>query len=68
VAAKKTRYPDDLLVERLVRVYDQILPDGRIVSVYRRASGGYESGSITYGEYRRAAAVPLERPRYFGLQ
>jgi hypothetical protein len=68
VAAKKPRYPDDLLVERLVRVYDRILPDGRVVSVYRRAGGGYESGSITYGEYRRASAVPLDRPRYFGLQ
>jgi hypothetical protein len=68
VAAKKPRYPDDLLVERLVRVYDRILPDGRVVSVYRRASGGYESGSITYGEYRRASAAPLDRPRYFGLQ
>lgn len=64
----RKKFADDAPVERLVRVYDQILPDGRRVPVYRRASGGYESGNIVDGEYRRAFAAPPERPRYFGLQ
>jgi hypothetical protein len=64
---KKPRFADEGPVERLVRVYDQIMPDGRRVPVYRRANGGYESGAIVDGEYRRAAAI-AEHPRYFGLQ
>lgn len=71
--AKKTRVADAApaerseRVERLVRVYDQVLPDGRRVPVYRRANGGFESGSIVNGEYRRTA-LALDRARYFGMQ
>jgi hypothetical protein len=65
---RKPRFADEPPVERLVRVYDQIGPDGRRVPVYRRAGGGYESGSVVNGEYRRAALGPVTGQRYFGLQ
>jgi hypothetical protein len=64
----KKRFIDEAPVDRLVRVYDQIMPDGRRVPVYRRAGGSYESGSIVDGEYRRASAPPAERTHFFGLQ
>jgi hypothetical protein len=69
--AKRPRAADDAPVERLVRVYDQILPDGRRVPVYRRAGGGYETGTIVDGEYRPLRRATLEPPygaRRFGLQ
>lgn len=69
--AKRLRVADDAPVERLVRVYDRILPDGRRVPVYRRVGGGYETGIIIDGEYRRARRAHLEPPsgaRVFGLQ
>lgn len=68
---KRPRVAEDAPVERLVRVYDQILPDGRRVPVYRRAGGGYETGTIVDGEYRptrRATLEPPYRARRFGLQ
>jgi len=69
---KKPRVPaDDPVVERLVHVYDQIGADGRRVPVYRRASGGYETGTIVDDEYRPSRRVNLEPQRgarYFGLQ
>ena len=53
-------------VERLVKVYEQVMPDGRRVPVYRRAgSGGYETGTIVDGEYRPARRAEA---RFFGLQ
>jgi hypothetical protein len=69
-------------MERLVRVYDQVLPDGRRVPVYRRVgSGTYETGMIIDGEYRSSRRIidgeyrpsrraNLDPPtgRYFGLQ
>ncbi|HET7679812.1 MAG TPA: hypothetical protein VFK79_06710 [Xanthobacteraceae bacterium] len=61
-------------VERLVKVYDQVMPDGRRVPVYRRAgSGSLEMGTIVDGEYRayrsaRQADLDPPRGRYFGLQ
>jgi hypothetical protein len=55
-------------VERLVKVYEQVMPDGRRVPVYRRqGSGGYETGTIVDGEYRPARRAEA-RPRFFGLQ
>ncbi len=68
---KRPRVAEDAPVERLVRVYDQVLPDGRRVPVYRRAGGRYETGTIVDGEYRPARRATLEPPygaRYFGLQ
>ena len=69
--AKRPRVVEDGRVERLVKVYDQILPDGRRVPVYRRiGSSGLETGTIVDGEYRPARRANLE-PRsghYFGLQ
>lgn len=53
--AKRQRQPtEEASVERLVRVQDQVTPDGRRVPVYRRVggSGGYEVGTIVDGEYR----------------
>jgi hypothetical protein len=74
-SAPKVKRPkpaaEEAPVERLVRVYDQVLPDGRRVPVYRRAgSGAYETGTIVDGEYRPARRANLEPPseRYFGLQ
>lgn len=58
-------------VEKLVKIYDQVLPDGRRVPVYRRVgSGGYETGTIVDGEYRPTRRAHLEPPagRFFGLQ
>ena len=68
--AKRPRATDHAPAERLVRVYDQMLPDGRRVPVYRRASGGYEYGSVVDGEYRprRANLEPPYGARRFGLQ
>lgn len=69
--AKRPRAADDAPVERLVRVYDQVLPDGRRIPVYRRAGGGYETGTIVDGEYRPTRRATLEPPygaRRFGLQ
>jgi hypothetical protein len=69
---KKARVPaDDPPVERLVHVYDQVTSDGRRVPVYRRANGGYETGTIIDDEYRPSRRVNLEPARgthYFGLQ
>ena len=69
--AKRPRVVEDGSVERLVKVYDQILPDGRRVPVYRRVGGsGLETGTIVDREYRPARRANLELPfgRYFGLQ
>lgn len=69
--AKRPRPADEAPVERLVRVYDQVMPDGRRVPVYRRVgSGGYETGTIVDGEYRAVRGATFDRPRerYFGLQ
>lgn len=70
--AKRPRPADEAPVERLVRVYDQVLPDGRRVPVYRRVgTGSLEIGSIVDGEYRpgrRAANLDSPSSRYFGLQ
>jgi hypothetical protein len=72
--AKRQRgVPEDVVravreapVERLVKVYEQVMPDGRRVPVYRRAgSGGYETGTIVDGEYRPARRAEA---RFFGLQ
>lgn len=67
---KKPRVDPDAPVERLVRVYDHIMPDGRRVPVYQRAGGGYETGTIVDGEYRPSRRANLEPPydRRFGLQ
>jgi hypothetical protein len=68
---KRPRPAEEAPVERLVRVYDQILPDGRRVPVYRRVgSGGLETGTIVDGEYRPARRANLDAPpeRHFGLQ
>jgi hypothetical protein len=55
-------------VERLVKVYEQVMPDGRRVPVYRRSgSGGYETGTIVDGEYRPARRAEAGA-RFFGLQ
>ena len=65
------RNQDNAPTERLVRVYDQVLPDGRRVPVYRRVgSGGLETGTIVDGEYRPTRRANLEPPggRLFGLQ
>jgi hypothetical protein len=65
------RNQDNAPTERLVRVYDQVLPDGRRVPVYRRVgSGGLETGTIVDGEYRSTRRANLEPPggRLFGLQ
>lgn len=70
---KRPRPVEEAPVERLVRVYDQVMPDGRRVPVYRRAgSGSLELGTVVDGEYRAlrpARRANLEPPgRYFGLQ
>jgi hypothetical protein len=70
---KRPRSVEDAPVERLVRVYDQVMPDGRRIPVYRRAgSGSLEMGTIVDGEYRAirpARRANLDPPgRYFGLQ
>jgi hypothetical protein len=65
------RYVREAPVERLVKVYEQVMPDGRRVPVYRRVgSGSYETGVIVDGEYRPARRANLDPPsvRYFGLQ
>lgn len=55
-------------VERLVKVYEQVMPDGRRVPVYRRSgSGAYETGTVVDGEYRPARRAEAGA-RYFGLQ
>jgi cytoskeletal protein RodZ len=69
--AKRPRVQEEAPVERLVRVYDQVLPDGRRIPVYRRVgSGGFETGTIVDGEYRPTRRANLEQQggRYFGLQ
>jgi hypothetical protein len=68
---KRSRPASNAPVERLVKVYDQVMPDGRRVPVYRRGgSGGYETGTVVGGEYRPARRANLEPPtgRYFGMQ
>jgi hypothetical protein len=65
----KPRVQEEPPVERLVRVYDQVMPDGRRVPVYRRANGRYEVGSVIDGEYRSSARrADMYAPRTFGLQ
>ena len=65
----KPRVQEEPPVERLVRVYDQVMPDGRRVPVYRRANGRYEVGSVVDGEYRSSARrADMYAPRTFGLQ
>jgi hypothetical protein len=64
---KKIR-PPEAPAERLVHVYDDVLPDGRRVPVYRRANGAFETGAVVEGEYRPGRTVQLREPRYFGLQ
>jgi len=69
--AKRPRPAEEAPVERLVKVYDQVLPDGRRVPVYKRAgTGALETGTIVDGEYRPARRANLDPPsnRYFGLQ
>ena len=72
--AKRPRPVEEAPAERLVKVYDQVMPDGRRVPVYRRVgSGSLEMGAIVDGEYRAyrpARRADLEPPngRYFGLQ
>lgn len=78
--AKKIRKSDELAAveravreattERLVRVYDEILPDGRRIPVYRRSNGRLEFGTVVGGQYRPSRTVELfsGRPRFFGLQ
>ena len=74
VPRKRPRPVEEAPVERLVKVYDQVMPDGRRVPVYRRVgSGSLERGAIVDGEYRAyrpARRDNLEPPtgRYFGLQ
>jgi hypothetical protein len=66
---KKPRVLEEPPVERLVRVYDQVLPDGRRVPVYRRANGRLEIGGVVEGEYRSyARRAEVYGTRYFGLQ
>ena len=71
---KRPRPVEEAPVERLVRVQDQVMPDGRRIPVYRRVgSGSLEMGTIVDGEYRAyrpARGANLEPPtgRYFGLQ
>ena len=68
VPAEVERLVREAPVERLVRVYDQVTPDGRRVPVYRRVgSGSYETGVVVDGEYRPARRVEAGT-RYFGLQ
>jgi hypothetical protein len=73
-AEERTRTAEEAPVERLVKVYDRVLPDGRRVPVYRRAgSGTLEMGTIVDGEYRsygpaRRADLEPTRGRFFGLQ
>lgn len=72
--AKTVRSGDEVPgapVERLVRVYDQVMPDGRRVPVYRRADGSLEVGTVTDGEYRPSRSAELAPPAgrgFFGLQ
>ncbi len=69
--AKIVRAPDAASVERLVRVYDQVMPDGRRVPVYRRADGSLEVGTVADGEYRPSRSAELAPPAgrgFFGLQ
>ena len=69
--AKTMRAPDAAPAERLVRVYDQVMPDGRRVPVYRRANGSLEVGTVAEGEYRpsrSAELAPPGGPGVFGLQ
>lgn len=71
---KRSRPVEEAPVERLVRVYDQVMPDGRRIPVYRRVgSGSLEMGTIVDGEYRahrppRRANLEPPNGRYFGLQ
>jgi hypothetical protein len=68
---KRPRPAEEAPIERLVRVYDQVMPDGRRIPVYRRVgSGGLETGTIVDGEYRPARRANLDQPpsRVFGLQ
>ena len=69
---KRPRAVEEPPVERLVRVYDQVLPDGRRVPVYRRVgSGNLETGTIVDGEYRPARRANLDPPSgryYYGPQ
>jgi hypothetical protein len=58
---------DDGPVERLTRVGERVMPDGRRVTVYRRSNGTYEVGSIVDGEYRPTHRTEAGA-RYFGLQ
>ncbi len=69
--AKTMRAPDAAPAERLVRVYDQVMPDGRRVPVYRRANGSLEVGTVAEGEYRPSRSAELAQPGgsgFFGLQ
>jgi hypothetical protein len=58
---------DDGPVERLTRVGERTMPDGRRVTVYRRSNGTYEVGSVVDGEYRPTRRMEAGA-RYFGLQ
>lgn len=64
----KRRPQETAPVERLVRVYDQVMPDGRVVPVYRRVgSNSLETGTIVGGEYRPSRRANLEaEARPFG--
>jgi hypothetical protein len=67
--AKRPRVQEEPPVERLVRVYDHVLPDGRRVPVYRRSNGRLEIGGVVDGEYRSyARRAEMYGPRHFGLQ
>jgi hypothetical protein len=58
---------DEGPVERLTRVGERVMPDGRRVTVYRRSNGTYEVGSVVDGEYRPTHRTEAGA-RYFGLQ
>jgi hypothetical protein len=67
--AKKPRVQEEPPVERLVHVYDQVLPNGRRVPVYRRSNGRLEIGGVVEGVYRSyARRAEVFGTRYFGLQ
>jgi hypothetical protein len=71
--SKRPRPVEEAPAERLVKVYDQVMPDGRRIPVYRRVgSGSLEIGTIVDGDRanRPARRANLEPPtgRYFGLQ
>ena len=68
--AKRPRPVEEAPAERLVRVYDQVMPDGRRLPVYRRVGSGSLEIDGESRAYRPARRANIEPPngRYFGLQ